>query len=60
MQTLPDSTRIAQDTTSFGAQLLSAATDITTSIGLDGPVWPIVLLCLGGIIALALVRSLID
>lgn len=59
MQTLPDTTRVTADTLSFFGTIHQTSVGVCESIGLTGPVWPVVLLVAGGLIALALIRSIL-
>lgn len=59
MQTIPDTTRIAADTITLFGQIHQTSICVCESVGLTGPVWPIVLLVAGGLIALGLIRSML-
>jgi hypothetical protein len=62
MQTLPDTTtvsRAAADTLTFFGQIHQTSATVCESIGLSGPVWPIVLLVAGGLVAFGLIRSIL-
>jgi hypothetical protein len=59
MQTIPDTTKSVTDTLTFFGTIHQTSAGICESIGLSGPVWPVVLLVVGGLVGLSLIRAIL-